>query len=150
MKLINADCECGLGSVSVSCSAEGHCLCQPGVVGDKCDMCALFHTNLTSQGCEPCGECEQNLRDDLQTAVQGLNEAENNLNTFEALYEVDISAWNVINSSIRELSERIVSTSSRLNDLEYRLDNINMTSSQVERREIDILEKVRNTHQIHF
>ncbi len=137
------DCECGVGSVGLNCSAEGRCYCQPGVTGDKCDRCAPFHSELSSTGCEPCGECEQNLREDLQTAKQELDTAEGGLDTFEALYDADTTACNAINSYVEELNETIANSTSRQDNLEDRLDSLNLTTSQLEGREIDLLAEVR-------
>lgn len=46
-------CECGLGSVTPQCDLQtGHCECQPGVQGSKCDQCQHGHWNLGPSGCQ--------------------------------------------------------------------------------------------------
>ncbi len=131
-----------MGSVNASCSFEGGCYCQSGVTGTKCDECAPFHTDLSSDGCEPCGECEQSLKDDLQTAVQEVEQAEGNLDTFEALYRADIEGWSVINASVEVLIEGIASNTQRLDNFEDRFDDLEAASAAVNMREEDILAAV--------
>ncbi len=131
-----------MGSVNASCLSEGRCYCQPGVIGTKCDACAPFHTDLSSNGCEPCGECEQSLREDLQTAVQEVELAEGDLDTFEALYRADIEGWSVINASVEVLSDGIASNTQRLDDLEDRFDDLEAVSEEVDEREEGILAEV--------
>ena len=45
-------CECSEhGSISSSCREDGHCSCKNGVVGEKCDTCAIGYWGLSAGGC---------------------------------------------------------------------------------------------------
>jgi len=115
-------CECGVGAMNSSCTAtEGECYCQPGVVGTKCDRCDAFHTSLTSAGCEPCGECEQTLRTQLQTASSTLDTVTQDTNTFEMLFAADMQGFARVEAGVAEVRANISATSSYLTMLENRL-----------------------------
>nr|XP_033792815.1 laminin subunit alpha-2 isoform X4 [Geotrypetes seraphini] len=48
-------CNCNsFGSKSFDCDESGQCLCQPGVMGKKCDRCAHGYFRFEEGGCTPC------------------------------------------------------------------------------------------------
>ena len=53
-----AACDCHeQGSATAQCDREtGHCVCEPGVTGPKCDRCDRGTTGELPN-CKPCGEC---------------------------------------------------------------------------------------------
>ncbi len=82
------------------------------------------------------------MREDLQTAIQEVELAEGDLDTFEALYRADIEGWSVINASVEILSEGIASNTQRLDNLEDRFDDLEAVSEEVDEREEGILAEV--------
>ena len=124
MSSLHTACECGIGAVSDNCSEEGECYCQPGAVGPKCDTCDTFHMALTSTGCEPCGECEQMLRTQLQTAQSTLNVTIQDTDTFGMLLDADMRGFARVSMGMTEVQSNISATRSYLNMLEARLVDI--------------------------
>jgi len=48
-------CDCdAVGSIGISCSDSGQCLCKPGVEGLKCRKCAKAFYDFSAEGCRPC------------------------------------------------------------------------------------------------
>ncbi|KAA0189501.1 Laminin beta chain, partial [Fasciolopsis buskii] len=49
-------CSCNItGSYTDVCDkATGQCPCKPGVVGRRCDQCALYHYDFSANGCKNC------------------------------------------------------------------------------------------------
>nr|XP_006640850.2 PREDICTED: laminin subunit gamma-3 [Lepisosteus oculatus] len=48
-------CNCSvLGSSSLQCGGDGHCVCKRSVAGEKCDSCQPGYHSLTAAGCRPC------------------------------------------------------------------------------------------------
>lgn len=47
-------CSCNItGSYTDVCDkATGQCPCKPGVVGRRCDQCALYHYDFSANGCK--------------------------------------------------------------------------------------------------
>ncbi|XP_068190889.1 laminin subunit gamma-3 [Antennarius striatus] len=64
-------CNCNVtGSVSLQCDSEGRCLCQVGVMGEKCDMCQAGFHSLGPGGCRLC-DCEPSGSVDECSPVDG-------------------------------------------------------------------------------
>ena len=124
MSSLHTACGCGIGAISDNCSEEGECYCQPGAVGPKCDACDTFHTALTSAGCEPCGECEQMLRTQLETAQGTLNVTIQDTDTFGMLLDADTREFARVSVGMAEIESNISATRSYLNMLEARLADI--------------------------
>jgi len=48
-------CNCNqVGSLSLSCNADGKCACKAGVTGDKCDTCKPGYYGFSASGCRRC------------------------------------------------------------------------------------------------
>ena len=124
MSSLHTACGCGIGAMSDICSEEGECYCQPGAVGPKCDTCDTFHTTLTSAGCEPCGECEQMLRTQLQGAQSTLNVTMQDTDMFGMLLDADTRGFARVSVEMTEIESNISATRGYLNVLEARLADI--------------------------
>ena len=129
MSSLHTACGCGIGVMNDSCSEEGECNCQPGVVGPKCDTCDTFHMTLTSAGCEPCGECEQLLRMQHQAARNTLNVTIQDTETFGMLLDTDMRGFSGVRAEMTEIASNISATRTYLNMLETRLADIGGTVS---------------------
>ena len=124
-------CGCGLGVVNTSCTSQGECYCQPGVVGTKCDQCEPFHTNLSSTGCEPCGPCEQSLIDQLLTANASLTQVISNASLLAMLHEADTTGLGEVHTTYSEINADITATEVYLDTQESRLQTVNASLMSV-------------------
>ena len=107
------------------CSREGHCTCQPGVVGDKCDQCESYHTDLSPSGCWPCSQCEQNLRINLTAAAYEHNRTSTNLVQFMSLQQTNVSGFEEVDRLVSLLQDNLTTTDQYLNNLLGRLEALN-------------------------
>lgn len=67
------NCSCHpVGSWSKICDPNGKCKCKPGVMGDKCDICAPNFYKLSNEGCKQC-TCNEagTLKDSICHPVTG-------------------------------------------------------------------------------
>ena len=110
---------------------EGRCYCQPGVTGDKCDQCQPFHNNLSPSGCEPCGECEQTLRNDLFDVADSAVTVATNISFFQTLYDSDINGFEEIEQLSVDINQNLSSTQTYLERVGGSLLTLNSSAVQV-------------------
>ena len=125
-------CGCGEGAVNTSCSSEGLCYCQPGVGRAKCDLCRPFTFNLSTSGCESCGECELGLRDDLERENEALVAIAAQEQLVLQLSEVDRRGLGEVGGVASELAGDLEEVGERLDQIESETDSVNAsyTASQ--------------------
>lgn len=103
-------------------------------MGDKCDQCQPFNSDLSPAGCQPCGECEQMIRAGLEDASMQLRATEVKLDLFTALYNADINGSSRINDSLQGLDHNVTSVRNILDAVELRLDALELVTRQVDGR----------------
>lgn len=108
-----------------TCSSEGRCTCRPGVVGDKCNQCESYHTDLSPSGCRPCNQCEQNIRTNLTAAANEHNNTSTNLVQFMYLQQANISGFEEVDRLVSLLQDNLTTTDQYLDDLLGRLEVLN-------------------------
>ena len=108
-----------------TCSREGRCTCQPGVVGHKCDQCESYHTDLSPSGCQPCSQCEQNLWINLTATEYEENITSINLVQFMSLQQANVSGFGEVNRLVSLLQDNLTTTNQYLDDLLARLETLN-------------------------
>ena len=118
-------CECGVGAVNGSCYSNGQCFCQPGVEGARCDLCQPFTFDLSPSGCEPCGECEQSLRDDLERADEILANITEQEELVMQLSAVDQEGLGQVAQVADQLREDLVEVGGRLEQIEAAVASLN-------------------------
>lgn len=125
-------CLCDEGAVNSSCTSDGQCYCQPGVGGVKCNLCEPFHFDLTSSGCEPCGECEQGLRDDLETEAERLRLVTEMAEFLRQLSEADRQGLGEVERVRRELEEEAMATAEYLGQVGEQVAGVNASYVMLE------------------
>ena len=67
-------CNCNAaGSVTLQCNrTTGTCQCKPGMVGHRCDKCAVDTTGEMPQ-CEVCGECYYQWKSTLEYLTKNVS-----------------------------------------------------------------------------
>ena len=109
-----------------TCSPDdGRCTCQPGVMGDKCDQCEPYYTNLSSSGCQPCSECEQGLRTNLSFTEDEHDRLSADLVQLMSLQQANDSGLEDVYMLIRLLEENVTITEEYLNNTVDRLEVLN-------------------------
>ena len=104
-------------------------------MGDKCDLCQPFHSDLSSTGCQPCGECEQMIRARLEGASMQLTATELELELFADLYTADINGSSRIYDSLLDLEFNVTSARNLLDAVETRLNALESETIQVDGRQ---------------
>ena len=126
VSLITLACGCDdVGSVNDSCSPLGECYCQPGVEGTKCDSCQPFHFNLSSGGCQPCGECEQMLQARLMDADSTLEGVVNDTEQLAGLIEADETGLGEVYATNLEIAANVTASEEYLDELGEQLQAFN-------------------------
>lgn len=121
-----AECNCGLGSVSGSCSDDGGiCYCLPAVTGTKCDQCLPFHFFLSSSGCQSCSGCEGMLVQQLTVVEAVVASSRLNMSLFLGLIRMDVTGYFMFDSTFWELIQRRIMTSLSLDSTEMYLTTLN-------------------------
>ena len=113
-----------------TCSPEGRCSCQPGVVGDKCDQCEPYHTDLSSSGCQPCSQCELSLRDNLTLTEDEQNVLTAKLIQLVSLRQANASGFEEVLMLIQLLQDNVTATDQYLDDIVARLDTLNASATE--------------------
>lgn len=108
-----------------SCSSDGQCYCQPGVGGVKCDLCQPFTFNLSTTGCESCGDCELELRDDLERESDILNNVSREVELVMQLSEVDMRGLEEVERVRDEVRQNAESVGVMLVAMETEVDDLN-------------------------
>ena len=113
--------------------------------GAKCDLCEPFHFNPSASGCEPCGECEQNLRRDLEREDGRLEGVEQQADLLIQLSEVDGRGLGEVGRVSGEVGEDVEETRERLEQVQSQVDAVN--ASYVATREtVDDIEQTVGTY----
>lgn len=120
---------CGLGAVNISCLEDGHCICQPGVIGGKCDQCELFHTNLSPSGCQPCGQCEQDLRTNLTMSEAEHNSLSESLLLLISLVESNTSGFENVYMLSGLLQDNVTRTDQYLKNIQTVLNALSISAT---------------------
>ena len=118
-----------MGAVDLSCSEDGRCICQPGVIGDKCDQCESFYTDLSPSGCQPCSQCEQDLRFNLTLTEVEHNLLSESLVRIMSLVETNNSGFEDVFMFTELLQENVSVTDQYLDDIQARLKALNMSTT---------------------
>ena len=134
-------CACGEGAVNSSCSSDGQCYCQPGVGGAKCDICQPFTFDLSISGCESCGECELNLKNDADRADDSLRIVTEQTALLMQLSEADGRGLGEVERRAGEVRSDAAEIRGTLETTQTEVDQLNMsyivtqnTVSRIEKR----------------
>ena len=100
--------------------------------GAKCDLCEPFHFNLTSSGCEPCGECEQSLRDDLEREAERLRLVTEMAEFLRRLSEADMQGLGEVERLRREMEEVVMATAEYLGQVGGQVAGVNASYVMLE------------------
>lgn len=135
-------CGCGEGAINGSCSAEGECYCHPGVGGVKCDQCLPFTFNLSTSGCESCGECEQSLRSDLGEEDAILGGILGQAHLLMQLSQVDMEGLGEVMRVADGLRDDADMISDTLSEIESQVDWVNTSFTSIRETVARIDERV--------
>lgn len=112
-----------------TCSHDGLCYCHDGVVGDKCDQCGPYHTGLSPSGCQPCSQCEQNLRTNLRFTEDELNLLLANFIQLMSLLQANVSGFEEVTMLIELLQGNLIATDQYFENILTSLEALNSNSS---------------------
>ena len=129
-RLYTTDCQCGAGAVNSSCRSNGECYCASNTIGSKCDQCELFHTNIESDGCEPCDDCVTSLREENMRLNATLDQVDLLAAQAAGLQEADtlqvstvVTKLTEIRTALSPVNNTISSLVSTLGELEMQLED---------------------------
>ena len=140
-------CGCNdMGSINSSCNPLGECNCQPGVEGTKCDSCQPFHFNLSSSGCQPCGECEQTLLDRLRDVNSILEGVVNDTELLADLTEADMTGLGEVYTTNVEIAANVTASEEYLDALKGQLQALNTSVISTTTNTQSTADQVRQLH----
>ena len=110
--------------------------------GAKCDLCQPFAFNLSSSGCESCGECELQLKESLEREEEILEAVSDQEQLVLRLAEVDQRGLGEVMGVASELRGSVEEVGVRLEGIEAKLGSVEDGLAESQETIFEIEERV--------